>query len=145
MPTGNCRYPEHHSGPGAGAPIGLVAAILAGALIVIEWRTVAVVLAVVAALLIATAAVVMLWHSHTAQPYDAAWSEPANVRGADNTSILQARVDQLERQFASGPAITPPVTHQHLHLHGLAADDLTAIITGQQQAAAWPAIEEDNP
>ena len=126
MPTGTCKYPEHHGSPGAGAPIGLVAAIAAGALIVAFWHVVIVVLAVVAVLAVLTAGVAMLWHSHTAVPYDAAWSEPANVRGADNTSILQARVDQLERQLAERHAIAP--VHQHLHLHNVDPADVAAII-----------------
>jgi hypothetical protein len=39
------------------------------------------------------------------------------------------------------PAIerTPDI---HLHLHGVSAEDVAAIL-GEQQPAAWPAIEED--
>jgi hypothetical protein len=39
-------------------------------------------------------------------------------------------------------AISAAVVHQHLHLHGVDADDLAAIIR-QQQSAAWPAIEDN--
>ena len=134
MPTGTCQFPEHH-GPGKSGPGALVAAIIAGAIVVYEWRTIAVVLAVVVALAVVAAAVAMLWHSHTAEPYDASWSvsEPQEAPAAE---VLQARVDQLERQLAERRAIAAPVTHQHLHIHGVELTRLAAIIRQQN------AIEE---
>lgn len=39
-------------------------------------------------------------------------------------------------------ALPPPVVHHHLHLHGLAAEDIAAVIS-RQESPARPAIEED--
>jgi hypothetical protein len=124
MPTGTCHFPEHHGGPGAGAPVGLLMAVGAGAVIVLELRTVLVVLAVVGVLAVAAGLVAMLVHSHRTEPYDAAWSasEPQTAAVTDRPSVtasvlLQARVDQLERELAERRAIEAPA--QHLHLHGV--------------------------
>ena len=136
MPTGRCNYPHHHTGgPSAGPPAGLIVAILLGALVVIEWRTVLVALAVVVALAVAAGAMVLLWHSHHAEPYDAAWSveDRAELPAGQYTADVQlrARVGQLERQLAERdrPGITtgPRVVHQHVHLHGVAHDQLAEI------------------
>ncbi len=59
MPTGSCRFPDHH-GPSAGPPVGLLLAIGAGALIVAYWHAVVVVLAVVVALAVLGAGVLLL-------------------------------------------------------------------------------------
>jgi hypothetical protein len=140
MPTGTCRYPHHHSGPSAGPPIGLLLAIGAGVLIVTHLHAAAgalhavvvVTLAVVAVLAVAGVAVAMLVHSHRAEPYDASWSNDAEPQDAitvtASTPLLQARVDQLERQLAERHAIAAPVTHQHLHLHGVDPSDIAAIV-----------------
>ena len=139
MPTGHCNFPEHH-GPGKSGPGALLAAIIAGAIVVYEWRTMLVVLAVVVVLAVAAAAVAMLWHSHTAEPYDASWSvsEPAAqpLHASASTQLLQARVSQLERQLAERRAIAAPVTHQHLHIHGVDADQVAAIIRQQNAIEA---------
>jgi hypothetical protein len=134
MPTAHCNFPEHH-GPGKSGPGALLVAIIAGAIVVYEWRTVAVVLAVVVALAVTAAAVSMLWHSHTAEPYDASWSvsEPqeGEIQAGPATysaQVLQARVVQLERQLAERQAIAAPVVHQHLHLHGVEPADVAAIV-----------------
>jgi hypothetical protein len=138
MPTGTCNFPDHHGGPGAGAPVGLLVAIAAGALVVIEWRTVLVVLAVVVALAVAGAGVAMLLHSHRAEPYDAAWGvserqdaaiePPATVTA--ESELLRSRVRQLERELADRRAIEAP--QQHLHLHGVSAEDIAAIIARKE-------------
>jgi hypothetical protein len=130
MPTGTCRFPEHH-GPDAGPPLGFLAAVIAGALIVAEWHAVIIVLAVVAVLAVLGAGVLMLWHSHVSVPYDAAWPEVGII--ADTSSSipaagLQARVAELELlQLAERRAIEAP--QQHLHIHGVSAEDLAAIIS----------------
>ena len=139
MPTGTCNYPHHH-GPSAGPPLGLLLAIGAGALIVTHLHAVIVTLAVVAVLAVLGAAVAILWHSHKSAPYDASWSDtepPGAV--AVTAHPLTARVAELEQQLAERRAIEAP--QQHLHLHGLDAEQLAAII--RQQPAAQPAIEDD--
>lgn len=144
MPTGRCNYPQHHTGPSAGPPIGLVLSIAAGAVIVAEWRTVLIVLAVVAVLAVVGVAVAMLWHSAHAAPYDGAWREvetPAALSAvrpvmaaADRTAALELQVAVLRAQLENRPA------EQHLHLHGVTAEDIAAVVTRQQQRA----LEEDN-
>jgi hypothetical protein len=147
MPTGTCNYPEHH-GPSAGAPAGLVLAVIAGALIITHVHAVLVTLAVVAVLAVLGTGVVMLWHSHSSEPYDASWTDPeigsasADLELAPTVEIrnaradLQARVVQLEQQLAERRAIEAP--QQHLHIHGVTAEDVAAIIRSQHHA-----IEED--
>jgi len=134
MPTGTCRYPDHHSS-GGGGPAALLAAIVAGAILVAFWHTVLVVLAVVVVLAVMTGAVAMLWHSHTAQPYDADWSDPEPaampLQVTASTQLLQARVSQLESQLSDRQAIAAPVVHQHLHLHGVDPVQTAAIVRQQ--------------
>lgn len=127
MPTGTCRYPQHH-GPSAGPPAGLVAALACGALIIAAWHVVVVVLAVSAVLAVAGACVLLLVHSHRAEPYDASWTGPeaADVPQPAAAEALQARVAQLELQLADRPAIEAP--QQHLHLHGVTAADIAAVL-----------------
>lgn len=137
MPTGTCHYPAHH-GPSAGPPIGLLAAIAIGALIITHVHAVLVTLAVVAALAVAGAAVVMLWHSHRAAPYDASWDGTElqdAVAARAEVHPLAVRVAELEQQLAERRAIEAP--QQHLHLHGIDAGQVAAIIRQQQ------AIESD--
>jgi hypothetical protein len=115
MPTGTCKFPEHHSGPSAGPPLGLFAAVAAGAVIVAEIHTVVIVLAVVAVLAVLAAGVFMLWHSAHSAPYDAAWDEPEHQATA------------LPAPAAALPAAQHgPVTVQTVHVHTAAADGGTA-------------------
>ena len=145
MPTGTCRYPGHHSGPSAGPPIALVVAIAAGALIITHVGAVLVALAVVAALAALGGVAAMLLHSHRSVPYDAAWGDtelPAAVTttlSVTPSSQLAARVAGLEAQLAERRAIEAP--QQHLHLHGVSAEDLAAIVR-RQSATVRPEIEE---
>jgi len=46
MPTGTCKYPEHHTGPSAGPPISLLVLIALGAVVIAYWRTVVIALVV---------------------------------------------------------------------------------------------------
>jgi hypothetical protein len=140
MPTGTCNYPHHHSGgSSAGPPIGLLVAIGAGVLIITHLHAAAgmlhtvlvVTLAVVAVLAVTGVAVAMLVHSHRAEPYDASWSE-AGPQDAPPVTVsarlLQARVGHLEQQLAERQAIAAPVSHQHLHLHGIDPADVANIV-----------------
>jgi hypothetical protein len=140
MPTGTCRFPEHHSSGGGGAslPVGLLVAIGAGVLIATHMHAAAsalravivVTLAVVAVLAVAGVTVALLVHSHRAEPYDAAWHDAEQDAPPVTVSarLLQARVDQLEQQLAERQAIGAPVTHQHLHLHGVDPSEVAAIV-----------------
>jgi hypothetical protein len=154
MPTGTCRYPHHHSGggPSAGLPVGLLAAIGIGVLVVTRAHSAAsmlhvvlvVTLAVVAVLAVAGVAVAMLVHSHRAEAYDASWSDPEPQDAVAITAEvhpLQARVDQLEQQLAERQAIAAPVTHQHLHLHGVSAGDIAVALARHNHQQA---ITEEN-
>jgi hypothetical protein len=162
MPTGCCHYPAHHDSPSAGAPIGLILAMIAGALIVTHWHTVVVVLTVVAVLAVITTAVVMLFHAHRSVPYDAAYSgdrrqdTPRQLQAGqsapvttqvvhvhatpapDRTEALTAEIAALRAQLAAQqpPAIAPPA--QHLHLYGVSAADVAELVTRH----APPALEE---
>ncbi len=135
MPTGTCRFPDHH-GPSAGPPFGLLLAIAAGALVATHWHAIVVTLAVVAVLAVLGAGVLMLWHSHRSAPYDSAWSEPEELIQAELAAnqqmipaTLAARVAELEAQLAGRRAIEAP--QQHLHLHGLDDGQVAAIISRQ--------------
>jgi uncharacterized protein (UPF0335 family) len=139
MPTGTCRYPHHHGGPSAGPPIGLLLAIIAGALIITHVHAVVVTLAVVAILAVLGTGVMLLVHSHRSAPYDGAWAEQEDVTSTLSVTAagqLQARVGQLEREAAERRAIEAP--QQHLHIHGVSAEDVAAVIRSQHRA-----IEED--
>jgi hypothetical protein len=87
---------------------------------------------VVAVLAVAGVAVAMLVHSHRAEPYDASWSGDTEPQDAPSVTLssrlLQARVDRLEQQLAERQAIAAPVTHQHLHLHGVDPADVATIV-----------------
>jgi hypothetical protein len=145
MPTGTCNYPAHH-GPSSGPPIGFLAALVVGALIVAEWHAVVIVAAVVAVLAVLGVGVVMLVHSHRSVPYDAAWAElePHVTERLSVTAApqLQARVAELERQLAARQIEAPA---QHLHLHGLSPDAIAALSGQLGQPAPIPlAIETDD-
>jgi hypothetical protein len=133
MPTGRCNFPAHH-GPSASPPVGFLSALIAGAVIVAEWHTVLIVLAVVAVLAVVGVGAVMLVHSHRAEPYDATWAESALAEAHQEaiTPAWQARVDRLEADLARAldaverrPTEAPA---QHLHLHGVSAADVAAIV-----------------
>lgn len=152
MPTGTCRFAQHH-GPSASPPIGLVAALIVGALIIANLHAVIVTLAVVAVLAVLGAGVVLLVHSHRSAPYDAAWTEletPAETLAIEaapaRAEALQTRVSELERQLADRRVIEAPA--QHLHLHGLSREDVAAIVSRQAQLqddAVWPRIGQQPP
>jgi hypothetical protein len=90
---------------------------------------------VIVALAVAAGAMVLLWHSHHAEPYDAAWSaeDRAELPAAQYTADVQlrARVGHLERQLAERdrPAITtgPRTVHQHVHLHGIGREQVAEL------------------
>jgi hypothetical protein len=44
---------------------------------------------------------------------------------------LQARVAELEQQLAARP-IEAPAQHQHLHIHGVPAEDIAAVVSRQR-------------
>jgi len=119
MPTGTCNYPDHHS-PSGGGPAALVAAVIAGAAIVAFWHAVLVVMAVVVVLLVVTGGVVVLWHSHTAAPYDAAWEQP-EAGWRSQASTVRAEVTESR----------PAEIHQHLHIHVASAAEAAAIIASR--------------
>src|SRR5215469_6368556 len=64
MPTGRCEFPSHHYGPSAGGPLGLLAAIAVGAVVIANWHTVVVALVVVAILACIAGAVMLMIHNH---------------------------------------------------------------------------------
>jgi len=134
MPTGTCRYPQHH-GPGAGPPLGLILAIAVGALIITHVHAVVVTLAVVAVLAVLGGLAAMLLHSHRSVPYGASCSdsEPQSALQVTPARQLSARVAELEAQLAERRAIEAP--QQHLHLHGVSAQELAAAIRANRQAA----------
>jgi len=63
---------------------------------------------------------------------------PAAVHGAVARSTEVARAARPRPQPRSNAC-----KRFHLHLHGVSAEDVAAIIGQQQQPAARPAIEED--
>ena len=136
MPTGTCNFPEHHGGPSAGPPLGLIAAILAGALILAHWHAVVLVLAVVGVLAAGLVAVVMLWHSAHSAPYDAAWhedSEPAAIRMSATVGKHDAAA-LLRAQQAIGPA----AAEVHVITDARDAREVAGLLTdGQEAARAW--------
>lgn len=67
MNTAHCRHPEHH-GPSAGPPLGLLAAIALGAVVIAFWHTVIVALVVVAILASIAGAVMLLVHAAHSKP-----------------------------------------------------------------------------
>jgi hypothetical protein len=109
------------------------------------WRdvhAVLVTLAVVAVLAVLGAAVMMLWHSHRAAPYDSAWQgEDADEYTLSAAALpapdvdLAARVAELEHQLAERRAIEAP--QQHVHIHGVSAEDVAVALArhNQQQLA----------
>jgi len=160
MPTGTCNYPHHHHGPSAGPPAGFLAALAAGALIVAEWRTVLVVLAVCAVLAVLGVCVALLVHSHRAAPYDASWAEPEDAaysaevtqgnpwEAHARTAALAAENAALRAELAARQ-LEAPQQHLHLHLHGVTAEDLAAIVAqqraiGDYQATTAPPVNPDH-
>ena len=111
MPTGTCKFPEHH-GPSAGPPFALIGLIALGAAVVAFWHIVVVVLVVVLLLAGVTGAVVALLHNHR-RHYDPALEQQA-------AQLQQRRQAAMAAQ--QRPAIEQPVVHQHLHLHGVTAE-----------------------
>jgi hypothetical protein len=131
MPTGRCNYPHHH-GPATGPPISLLAAIALGAIVIGAWHTVVVALVVVAILAGIAGAVFLLIHTAHSQPYDAperGHERPAVTYTAEvlrpvtdaRTAALEAENAALRRQLEA------PAVHNHLHLHGIDADDMAVI------------------
>jgi hypothetical protein len=121
MPTGNCRFPEHHS-PSAGPPLGLLGAIALGAVVIAFWHTVVVALVVVAILAAIAGAVFLLIHNH-GSGYDPVLERQSEAEQA----ARQIQAAQLAQQLAAQhrPAIDPaPVVHNHLHLHGVSDDEM---------------------
>jgi hypothetical protein len=143
MPTGTCRYPEHHTGPSAGPPIGLLALIAAGAVIVAYWRTVVVVLVVTGILAVVAAAVVMLIHNHR-RYHDPELERQVAALERVGQAIRNSTAAQPHAMPAARPAPaleSAPVIHHHLHLHGISADGAAALIARQQ----LPAAEDTRP
>ena len=99
MPTSHCNYPHHH-GPSAGPPLGLLAAIALGAVVIAFWHTVIVALVVVTILAAIAGGVMLLVHAAHAEPYDAAAGaeDAATVTAAVEQQLLAHRVAQLERE-----------------------------------------------
>ena len=118
MPTGNCRFPEHHSGgSSAGPPLGLLLAIAAGALIITHVHAVLVTLAVVAALAVAGVAVVMMVHSHRGQRNPRrglqrrrAW-KPQDAVVVTRSRRTRSRPPRRRTRAASSPR-SPAITHR---------------------------------
>jgi hypothetical protein len=106
MPTSHCNYPNHH-GPSAGPPLGLLAAIALGAVVIAHWHTVVVALVVVAVLAAVAGGVMLLVHAAHAEPYEAPdRGQDTQAAVADlerrvtaqvGQELLQHRVGQLER------------------------------------------------
>jgi hypothetical protein len=132
MPTGNCRFPEHHHSPSAGPVILWLVGPGLGALAITHLRTVAMVLIVIGILAGLGVPVVLLWHAAHQQPYDAALrgqerhdvSYSAEILPPDagkRAAALEAENAALRRQLET------PAVHQHLHLHGVGGEDMAVI------------------
>lgn len=135
MPTGRCRYPDHHA-VSAGPPLGFIGAVIIGALLIHFWHVVVVTVAVVVVLALLAIGVLMLFHAHHSVPYDHGWAEP-EPQAAVSTALavssavvsrepaLQARVAELEAQLAARQI------EQHLHIHlgdGASAEELARVL-----------------
>lgn len=144
MPTGRCQFPEHHS-PSAGPPLGLLAAIALGALVIAFWHAVIVALVVVAILAAAAGMVFLLIHNH-GSGYD---PELERQAAAERTQLARtaagAAISEQSPAMLYPPRRdaleAPPVMHQHLHLHGVSVDDM-AEVARQFTRPPHEAIEE---
>ena len=116
MPTGTCRYPDHHRGPGAGVPVAWVVILATGAVIVANWHALVVALVVTVALVALGVPVLLLLHNHK-RYYD---------------PELERRAELEQRKTAATAELRPPVVHNHLHLHGVRPADVPATTARQR-------------
>jgi hypothetical protein len=132
MPTGTCRYPEHHR-PSAGQPVAWLVILAIGAVIVANWHAVIVALVVTAVLAVLGVAVLLLVHNHR-RHFD---------------PELEHRAALGQRTAATAAALPPPlVVHNHLHLHGVRPADVAAITARQPELygtiSGQPAVIEED-
>lgn len=146
MPTGNCRFPEHHPGPSAKPVIGWVVALGLGALIITHLHAVELVLIVLGILIAFAVPVLLLWHNH-GSAYDPDLEHQAAVKraqmprtAAHSVTATQSRAVPVADRTAALEA-APTVVHNHLHLHGVTGEDMAGIVRHaieppQQQSGA---------
>lgn len=147
-----CKFPEHHASGSGGSAAGVITGAVALAVTVtVLWHAALLLAGVITGLAVTALAVRALIRSGRSAPYDTAWHDQDQAAGPAQ-AFLAARVAQLERQLAdrqpASPAIEPAAVHQHLHLHGLDAAAMAAVITSQHgRPAGLPAITtgEDQP
>ncbi len=142
-----------HSG-GGGLTLAVIVAVLALASGLAETlaRVLPILItsvAVIAGLAIAgwvTRAVLIYRSQHAAYPEMTAARQDqfaaADRAGREIVTLRQA-VDELHAQLAAARALPPPARHEHLHFHGLAAEQVAAILAARQQSA--PPSDEDWP
>jgi hypothetical protein len=125
MPTGACKFPEHHGGSSAGQVISLIICIALGAIVVAHWRTVVVCLIVTGVLLTVVAAVMAMWHRR-------------HESAAEHQAWLVERQAELDRRTARQQvtARQPQQIHNHVHLHGVRTEDIAGIIARRPQPIA---------
>jgi hypothetical protein len=148
MPTGRCLYPSHHDSPSAGPPLGLLAAIALGAVVIAFWHQVIVALVVVAILACIAGAVMLLIHNH-GSGYDPDLERRANAEQATRQaraaphSVTDGRRYPPLASPARNELEAAPVVHNHLHvtLPGVTADDVAAVLLRRQR----PELEERQP
>jgi len=114
MPTGACKYPEHH-GRSAGQPIAWLVLIALGAIVVTHWHDFVVALVVTGVLAGLGVAVLLLRHNHG--------------RGTDPELEQRAALEEAQRRRLAAQqraaVETPRVVHNHLHLHSISPVAIT--------------------
>lgn len=118
MPTGNCKFPEHHT-PATGPPFALLGAIALGALVIAFWRSIVVALVITTFLAVIAGMVFALFHNRHSG-YDAELEHRAEVEQLRHRGEVAASPQR--------PAIEAPAVHNHLHLHGVDAEEMAEAV-----------------
>lgn len=140
----SCKFPEHHAsgGGGSGAAGVLLLAVVAGAVVATHLAAVLIGLAVAAGLAVTALVIRAAVRSSRSAPYDTAWHDSAQDKATVPglpvyAQILQARVEQVERQLAEravAGVIGEP--QQHVHFHGLEAAHVAEMIASRAVSPA---------
>lgn len=128
MPNGNCHFPEHHQGgPSAGPVIAWVAALGLGALIMSHWHTFVLILVVLGILTALAVPMFLLWHNHGSGYDPDLERQAAAERRAASYSITSGSSPAVATAERTAALEAAPFVHQHLHLHGLSADEMATV------------------
>jgi hypothetical protein len=129
MPTSHCRFPDHHTGPSAGPPFVLLGAIGLTACIIGLWHSIVLILVCIALLAVLAGCVFLLIHSAHAEPYDAPERSQVRYTAEVGQPVTDARTAALEAENAAlRRQLEAPVVHNHLHLHGVGAEEVRQAI-----------------